>query len=384
MNRTTDNQKVALYRGYLELFDTVTDSIYIIEKNNKIADVNLGTVKMYGYKKHEIIGKPPEKLIVSNKKYLDKFNERIKRADKGEIQRFRSKGRRKDGNIFPKDMMIKKVEHFGREVMIVTEKDISKRIETEKRLHNALKRAEDSEKIKSEFLAQISHEIRTPLNVIFSYTGFLRELIGEQKKDEYKDIFRGIKSASDRLSRTINSILDMVAIQADMLDVDFNIINLTDILQNIIRSFSSISHFKRLNFSLLNEIGDAFVEGDEYTLYKLFENLVDNAFKYTDEGGIQIRLYKSGNNKICVDVNDSGIGISEKYIPDIFKPFTQESTGYSRKYEGNGLGLALVKNYADLSRAALTVSSKLNVGSTFTVTFKEAKTVGPVAFNADN
>ncbi len=383
MNKTTENKSEIIYRGYMDLFDTVTDSIYIIEKNKKITDVNLGAVKMYGYKKHEIIGNSPESLIVSNKKYLDKLSESIKRANKGEIQKFRSKGIRKDGDIFPKDMIVSKMEHFGREVIIVTERDISKTIETEKRLNNALKRAEDSEKIKSEFLAQISHEIRTPLNVIFSYTGFLKELIGEQKKEEYKDIFRGIKSASDRLSRTINSILDMVAIQADMLEVEFNIINLADILQNITRSFSSISHFKRLNFTLLNEIGNAYVEGDEYTLYKLFENLVDNAFKYTDKGGIQIRLYKNGDNKICVDINDSGIGISEKYIPDLFKPFTQESTGYSRKYDGNGLGLALVKNYADLSKAAITVSSKINVGSTFTVTFREVKTAEPVPLNAD-
>ncbi len=384
MNKITDNKNEVPYRGYMDLFDTVTESIYIIEKNRKITDVNLGTVKMYGYKKHEIIGNSPESLLVSNKKYLDKFSERIERANKGEIQRFRSKGRRKDGDVFPKDMIVSKIEHLGKEVIIVTERDISKRIETEKRLNNALKRAEDSEKIKSEFLAHISHEIRNPLNVIFSYTGFLKELIGEQKKEEYKDIFRGIKSASDRLSRTINSILDMVAIQTDMLEVEFNIINLADILQNITRSFSSISHFKRLNFTLINEIGNAYVEGDEYTLYKLFENLVDNAFKYTDRGGIQIRLYKNGVNQICVDINDSGIGISEKYFPDIFKPFTQESTGYSRKYEGNGLGLALVKNYADLSKAAITVSSKINVGSTFTVTFREAKTAQPVPLNKDN
>ena len=371
MSKIADSKISALSYSYINLFDSVTDAIYIIDLNNKIVDINQGAVKMYGYKKHEIIGKHPEKLVAPSKKNMGKFNSRIKKTSMGEAQRFRLKGIRKNGEIFPKDLVLNKGEHFGREVIIVTAKDISRRIETEKKLMRALKRAEDSEKIKSEFLAQISHEIRTPLNVIFSYTGFLKELIGEQKKEEYKDIFRGIKSASDRLSRTINSILDMVAIQSNMLEVEFKVVNLSDILNNIYRSFSSISHFKRLSFKLNLEIANAFIEGDEYTLYKLFENLVDNAFKYTDKGEIQINLYKDGNKGICVDIKDSGIGISEKFLPNLFKPFTQESTGYSRKYEGNGLGLALVKNYIDLSNARIKVESQVDSGSTFTVIFEE-------------
>ncbi len=372
MEKIADKKNTDLPQSYMNLIDTVADAIYIIEDNNRIIDANLGTVKMYGYDKNEIIGEPPEKLVASNKKYINKFYEKINKAEKGEVQQFRLWGKRKNGETFPKDVIFNKGEHFNKNVIIVTARDISQKVETEKKLNLALKKAEDSERIKSEFLAQISHEIRTPLNVIFSYTGFLKELISEQKKEEYKDVFRGIKSASDRLSRTINSILDMVAIQSDMLEIELKKINLPKVLESIFRSFSSISHFKRLGFEIINEIGDVFIEGDEYTLYKLFENLVDNAFKYTDKGKIQIHIFQTDDENVSVAIEDTGIGISEKYLPNIFKPFTQESTGYSRKYEGSGLGLTLVKNYADLCRASINVKSELNNGSIFTVTFSTA------------
>ncbi len=370
MEKLTDKQLTELPINYMKLFDTVTDAVYLI-KNNNIIDVNLGTVKMYGYDKDEIIGEPPAILLASSKKYIDKFNEKIIKAKSGEVQRFRLWGKRKNGKTFPKDVCFNRSEQLDKKIIVVTARDISKRVETEKKLSLALKRAENSEKIKSEFLAQISHEIRTPLNVIFSYTGFLKELIGEEKKEEYKDIFRGIKSASDRLSRTINSILDMVAIQSDMLEVELKTINLQHVLDNIYKSFSSISHFKRLKFEIINEIGEVFIDGDEYTISNLFENLVDNAFKYTDKGGIQIRIFQSGEDVVNVEIKDTGIGISESYLPYIFKPFTQESTGYSRNYEGSGLGLALVKNYANLCRATIKVTSILNRGSIFTVSLKK-------------
>ena len=97
---------------------------------------------------------------------------------------------------------------------------------------------------------------------------------------------------------------------------------------------------------------------------------LNNAIKYTDEGSVKIYIKNSLLNKIAVTVIDTGLGISEKYIGNIFQPFSQETTGYTRKFDGNGLGLALVKEYSDLNNAEIFVSSEKNLGSNFTVIFK--------------
>ncbi|MFO7447343.1 MAG: ATP-binding protein, partial [Ignavibacteriaceae bacterium] len=92
---------------------------------------------------------------------------------------------------------------------------------------------------------------------------------------------------------------------------------------------------------------------------------------FTEKGSVEVKLYTNKKGKVCAEVKDTGIGISEEYMPNLFKSFSQESKGYSRKFEGNGLGLALTKKYTDLNKAEITVKSKKGEGSTFTVSFME-------------
>jgi signal transduction histidine kinase len=111
------------------------------------------------------------------------------------------------------------------------------------------------------------------------------------------------------------------------------------------------------------------IKTDEHLITEIFQNLIDNAVKYTNEGKVEIKVYENERKQICVDVSDTGIGIAKDFLPKLFQPFTQEETGYSRKYEGNGLGLALVKKYSDMIGSELIVKSEKNKGSIFTVIF---------------
>ena len=96
---------------------------------------------------------------------------------------------------------------------------------------------------------------------------------------------------------------------------------------------------------------------------------MDNALKYTLKGNVDVSIFKNNDDRISFAVKDTGIGISEEYIPHLFKPFSQESIGYSRKFEGNGLGLALSKKYSELVNADISVESKKDMGTSFTVSF---------------
>ena len=111
------------------------------------------------------------------------------------------------------------------------------------------------------------------------------------------------------------------------------------------------------------------MKGDRYSINQIFINLMDNAIKYTEHGSIKISIDKNNEGKITVIIEDTGIGISNEYLPFLFEPFSQEEHGYTRRFEGNGLGLALVKKYCEMNNASIYVESRKGKGTKFSVSF---------------
>lgn len=248
--------------------------------------------------------------------------------------------------------------------------EIHQREQVEKELIIAKEHAEQADRLKSVFLAQISHEIRTPLNVILSYTTLLRDSISDKLTEEMKSVFFGIGNAGKRLIRTIDLILNMSAIQTGTHDLSIREFSLDQTLSKLVMEFNSLLKDKNIKLKFENRLDEALVIADEYTVDQIFQNLIDNAIKYTLKGNVEIIIYRDELEKVCVDVKDDGIGISEEFLSNLFQPFTQEEMGYTRKYEGNGLGLALVKNYIDMNNAEISVKSTKGKGSIFTVKFR--------------
>jgi signal transduction histidine kinase/ligand-binding sensor domain-containing protein len=250
------------------------------------------------------------------------------------------------------------------------EKELEK---SERELLVAKEKAERSDALKSEFLAQMSHEIRTPVNSILNFSNLLKNEMIDKINNELKEGFSIIESGGRRLIRTIDSILNMSQIQTDSFEVFPTELDLNEILDNLIREFRNVADQKKIALKFLNEESIGKIKGDEYTITQLFANLIDNAIKYTNEGSITIEIKKDSDEFIVVNVTDTGVGISEEFQANLFQPFSQEETGYTRKFEGNGLGLALVKKYCELNNAKIFFSSKKGKGTTFTVVFMEVK-----------
>ncbi|MDX9711610.1 MAG: ATP-binding protein [Ignavibacteriaceae bacterium] len=118
-----------------------------------------------------------------------------------------------------------------------------------------------------------------------------------------------------------------------------------------------------------HSIDNSFIVADRYTINQIFQNLINNAIKYTLKGYVEVFVRNENTNKIRVEIRDSGIGMSEEYRKKLFTPFSQEDVGYKREFEGNGLGLALVKKYVELNKAEIDVESEKSIGSVFSVTF---------------
>jgi signal transduction histidine kinase len=249
--------------------------------------------------------------------------------------------------------------------------DISDRKIVEKELIKAKDKAEESDRLKSAFLAQMSHEIRTPLNVILNVTPIIADELGVQKDEELNILMDSMNSAGKRLQRTIDLILNMASVQSGTYVADFEVINTAKQLESLIEEFKPLCYDKGLKLNFESCVNDPKISADEYTFTQIFQNLINNAIKYTPKGNISIKIYENDKDKICIEVKDTGIGISEKYLEKIFSPFSQEDVGQKREFEGNGLGLALVQKYIELNNADIKIESVKGAGSTFTVFFNK-------------
>ncbi|MBU1098841.1 MAG: hypothetical protein KKA84_00440 [Bacteroidetes bacterium] len=231
---------------------------------------------------------------------------------------------------------------------------------------------EKADRLKSEFLAQMSHEIRSPINVILSFSNLIRSELEDKVSVELVESFNSISIAGSRIIRTIDLILNMSEIQTGTYDFKPRNIDLhNDILQSLHDEFSQHAKSKNIKLILTKEIDNSIIYGDEYTITQIFANLIDNAIKYTERGSIRINIFSNFEKKILVEIHDTGKGMKAEYLPHIFSPFTQEEQGYTREFEGNGLGLALVKKYCDINNASVSVESTVGLGSTFTIVFQK-------------
>ncbi len=243
------------------------------------------------------------------------------------------------------------------------------------KLHEELKKAkneaEESDRLKSAFLSQISHEVRTPLNTIFNYNSILKELFYEKVEDEYKFIFSSMQSAGERIIRTLDNVVNMSLLDSGEFSISKTTINLEQLLKKLIKEFETFAKSKNIELKFENKVKHCIVLADEYTINLLFQNLIDNAIKFTDSGFVNVVIKKNRTSNLTVAVEDTGKGISKEYLNDLFDIFSQEEIGYTRRYEGAGLGLAIVNEFAKLNDCKIEVKSKVGKGSKFTVVFEK-------------
>jgi len=237
----------------------------------------------------------------------------------------------------------------------------------------AKEQAEQSDKLKSEFLNQMSHEIRSPMNAVLNFTSLLKEEMLEQLTPDFLGYFDGIDSAGHRLIRTVDLIMNVSEMQVGTYEPSFsNFDLLKEILVKIKNENLKTIEDRGLKFNFISVLPEAIIFGDHYSIHQIFMNLIDNCIKYTKKGSISINVSKNEQG-IYVVIEDTGIGISEEFIKIMYHPFMQEERGNSRRYDGNGLGLSLVKKYCDLNGINIMVESEKGVGTKFTLFFTRTK-----------
>jgi signal transduction histidine kinase len=234
-------------------------------------------------------------------------------------------------------------------------------------LEAASKGALESDRLKSVFLATVSHELRTPLNSIIGFTGaMLQGLTGELSEEQRKQL--GMVSGSGKhLLSLINDVLDISKIEAGEIELDPSKFDLSDLVQEVVNTVTPTAQTKGLEMviSISPQVGKMYT--DRRRVEQILLNLVNNAIKFTEEGEVRIEAQIVDGN-LQVKVQDTGIGIREEDIAQLFQPFRQVDDSLERRYQGTGLGLSICKRLVDLLGGEIWAESEYGAGSTFTFT----------------
>jgi PAS domain S-box-containing protein len=227
--------------------------------------------------------------------------------------------------------------------------------------------ARDASRIKSEFVSNVSHELRTPLNAIIGYSSLLKEEIYGALIEDQKQPLEGVLRNAEELLNLINDLLDLSKIESGKMSIHSEKVDIEMLLKEVVSGLQPLIDRKSLTVEYrLGPLPQ--IESDEGKLKQIFVNLISNAVKFTQQGGIVLSTReKSENGGIEVSVRDTGIGISSDQLPKIFDAFHQADATATREFGGTGLGLAIVKELAELLHGRVGVESALGEGSTFTL-----------------
>ena len=243
------------------------------------------------------------------------------------------------------------------------------RKKTEALLKHAKARAEEMVKLKNSFLLNMSHEIRTPLTGILGYSSILSGRIDEP---ELKSIAERLTSSGNRLLDTLNSVLSLAKSEATGSGIQMTTVDVAHVILGTVELFQPSAELKGITIEANLQPGVLNAKGDEQFLRQVMNNLVGNAVKFTENGRIKVAASVDGEH-VVIQVEDTGIGISEEFMARIFDEFSQESSGMNRRFEGTGLGLAIARKLVQLMGGSIELDQDIEQGSRFTVRLRWAE-----------
>lgn len=253
-------------------------------------------------------------------------------------------------------------QHLEEEVQRKVQQQMAERERYERELLAAKEKAEASARMKSTILTNMTHEIRTPISSILGFA----QILADELDERHQEFLAYIQANGKRLLDTINSILELSRLESDRAELTPKTIDVHAAAQNVVAEVEAEASEKGLTLRLHPMSESTLVRADRSALERCIQNLVNNAIKFTEEGEILLRAGTSGQ-EAYLRVEDTGIGISDQFLPHLFEAFKQESSGTDRSYEGNGLGLAITQRLTEAMGGRISVSSKRGDGSVFTI-----------------
>jgi PAS domain S-box-containing protein len=380
------------------LLESNIDALMTTDPRGIITDVNKQMEALTGCTRDELIGAPFKNYFTDPARAEAGINRVL---NEGKVTNYELTARARDGNLTVVSYNATTFHDRDRRLqgVFASARDMTELKRFEQTLQQKNVELEDASRMKSEFLANMSHELRTPLNAIIGFSEVLKDGMLGQLTDRQRGFITDIFNSGKHLLSLINDILDLSKVEAGKMTLDLDSVELSPLFANslsIIREKAAARHI-RLDMDVPDELRSVYA--DARKVKQIVYNLLSNAVKFANEGGqVTVRARRASRAEVgevsessgvrsfplpdnefteflSISVTDNGIGITPDALERLFKPFSQVDSGLARKFEGTGLGLAMVKLLAELHGGAVAVKSAVNEGSCFTVWLPLRKSV---------
>lgn len=327
--------------------------------------------RLYGYEPEEALAMPATEIIHPDD--LAAVRGALDRVKQGDQTPVVYRGRCKDGSYIWVQASLTPVQNpdSGAMEILSVVRDVSDRVRYETELRRAKEDADAASRTKSEFFAVVSHELRTPLNAIIGFTELMtNEIGGPIRNERYRSYIEDIHQSGIHLLRVINDILDLSKVEARKLEINEDVVEPGALIDSVVRLCRA--RIEAADLAIAIEIPPGLPEFrlDEGKVCQVLFNLIGNAVKFTPAGGrIEIRAGLDERNGLTITVADTGIGIPPEDLERVFEPFVQIDSALSRRHDGTGLGLPLVRAIMELHQGEATLRSTLGEGTEVTVSF---------------
>lgn len=375
---------------YRTLFEYAPDGI-LIGRRDAFVDANDSICRMLGFSRDQVIGVKAFELVARSE--LEKLQAAVREFDASERYYGKWQLCRADGSTFPAEVLAAGLPDGDVIAMVrdVSEqesaaqalRDLNRTLEQRvthrtAELAAALQQAEAADRLKSAFLATMSHELRTPLNSIIGFTGLLLQKLAGPINPEQEKQLGMVRGSARHLLDLINDVLDISKIEAGQLKVTHEPFDLAQAVERAVALIAPMADKKGLSLDITTGDIPAQLCSDRRRVEQILINLLNNAVKFTDTGGVTLRVAvepafedkaeQGSERAIRIIVSDTGIGIKREDLDNLFQPFRQLDNGLSRQHEGTGLGLAICRRLANLLDGTIGARSTPGKGSTFTLT----------------
>ncbi len=355
---------------YRSLIENMNLGMVEIDAEGIILDVNHSFCNMSGYEADELKGKSAAGLLTQGQSKTQ-FNEQFKSREKGISDAYNIAVKNKRGEMKWWHVSAAPLADNNEKVQgsISVQLDITQQKLLEQRLREAKQEAEQSALAKEAFLANISHEIRTPMNAIMG----LGKLLNKTPLNDQQELYlNAIQTASENLLVIINDVLDFSKIEAGKISFEHIGFNLDEMARHALYVLRHKAEEKGIEMFYTSDAAlPPVLLGDPYRINQVLLNMLSNALKFTEKGSVELRASmrseKDGLNNICIQIIDTGIGMSPEFMSHLFEKFTQEDDSVTRKFGGTGLGMSISKQLVELMGGYLEVTSEKEKGTIISV-----------------
>ena len=369
---------------YGHLFDAAADPVVVIdiEQGGEIVEANRAAQRAFGVNLYG--DRPDGRPMRLSELAADEHEARLHlaEADRGGAAAGVLELFRPDGTAVPYEIATRRLRDRDGRTVVAIARDVEERRAYEHGLLTAIQaaeeareQAEEAARLKSSILANMSHEIRTPLTAILGFADILREEV----PDDLFDYADTIRTGGQRLLDTLNDLLDYARLDAERATLVAETIDVPVTVREAVALLAPLAQKKGIGLHLQSEVGSIRAVHSPSALGRIVTNLTGNAIKFTERGEVRVSVH-GGDGFFAVRVQDTGVGMSESFLPDLYEAFKQESDGHGRDFEGTGLGLAITKRLVDAMGGEIRVWSQKGEGTLFEVALPlEAPATDPEA-----